>query len=123
MLFEICALLTVSALIWQKIIPFESFLPDQTAHILFYVLAGVSGFILIVQQVFLRKRPDLKMAAPDQLDALKKKYFTFHLIAMAFADSIVVYGFVLFLTTGFLIESFVMMGTGALALISIYPTE
>ena len=77
-LFEICALLTVSALIWQRIIPFESFLPDQTAHMLFSVLAGVSTLILIAQQVFLRKRPDLKMAAPDQLEALKKKYFIFH---------------------------------------------
>lgn len=117
------AIFTVATLIQRNIIPFEPILIDNTANILFYVLAGASLVILLAQIFFYKKLQTLKTLSPEQQITLSKRKMVFQLIIMAFPDSVSLYGFMLFLITGFASKGFGMMVVGLIAFLAVYPRE
>ncbi|MFA5842992.1 MAG: hypothetical protein WC882_05005 [Candidatus Gracilibacteria bacterium] len=119
------AIFTIAGLIQKGIIHFEPVFGENiaTANLLFYILVGISALMLVGQIFVYKKLETLKTLPPEQQEALSKEKMTFQLLTIALPDSVAIYGFILFLITGFTTKGFGMMIVGLIAFLAVYPRE
>lgn len=89
---------------------------SQEGDLLFYVFSGISVVMLAAQF------PIAKLVA-ERSTLFTQKDFTAFVVRCAFSESVMVYGFVLFLLTGVIAKMWLFSAPAFLSLLAAYPRE